>query len=118
MHKARALLLLALAAAACSGPSAPTGDGRPSGTIRLYTSVTQATVDAVVAIYETAHPDVTVDLFRAPTGELNARLAAERRAGGIQADVLWLSDPLSMQQYDADDLLLSWTPTEVLVVPA
>jgi iron(III) transport system substrate-binding protein len=80
--------------------------------------VTQATVDAVVTAYETAHPDVTVDLFRAPTGELNARLAAERREGGIQADVLWLTDPLSMQAYDADDLLLSWTPTEVSVVPA
>lgn len=117
MRKARAVLILALVVGACSGSSPPTVSDRPSGAIRLYASVTQATVDAVIEAYETAHPDVTVDLFRAPTGELNARLAAERREGGIQADVLWLTDPLSMQQYDADDLLLSWTPTDVSVVP-
>lgn len=84
----------------------------PSGTIRLYTSVTQATVDAVVAGYHAAHPGVTVEVFRAPTGELAARIATELRDGRILADVLWLTDPLSIQAYAAQDLLRSWEPTE------
>lgn len=84
----------------------------PSGTIRLYTSVTQGTVDAVVAGYATAHPGVTVEVFRAPTGELAARIAAEQRDGRILGDILWLTDPLSIQAYAGQDLLRTWEPTE------
>jgi iron(III) transport system substrate-binding protein len=36
----------------------------------------------------------------------------------VQADVLWLTDPLSMQQYDADGLLRTWEPAEAGSIPA
>jgi iron(III) transport system substrate-binding protein len=88
-----------------AGPSA-----EPTGTIHLYTSVTQATVDAVTAGYASAHPGVTVEVFRAPTGELAARIAAELRDGRILGDVLWLTDPLSIQAYAAQHLLRTWEP--------
>lgn len=107
------LLAAALVVAACGGD----GDAA-SGTLRVYTSVTQDTVDAVVAGFEAANPGVTVDVFRAPTGELAARIAAETREGGLQADVLWLTDPLSIQQYASDGLLRSWTPDGIDAVPA
>lgn len=94
--------LVSLSAASCGGTG---GD-----TLRIYTSVTQDTVEAVVEGYREAHPGVEVEVFRAPTGELTARIAAEQREGGLRADVLWLSDPLSMEQYDADGLLLAWEP--------
>lgn len=81
-----------------------------SGSITLYSTVTQATVDAIVAGYQAAHPGVTIDLFRAPTGEVTARIAAEQRDGGVRADLLWLTDPLSIQQYDADGLLAAYAP--------
>lgn len=100
---------MAVVAGACTGSD---------GTITLYTSVTQETVDAVLAGLAGDHPELTVDVFRAPTGELNARIAAEQREGGIQADVLWLTDPLSMQQYDADGLLAGFTPDEVAAIPS
>jgi iron(III) transport system substrate-binding protein len=100
-------------ASASAQPSpAATAQPEPGGTIRLYTSVTQATVDAVVAGYTAAHPGVTVDVFRAPTGELAARIATELRDGRILGDVLWLTDPLSIQAYAAQDLLRTWQPTE------
>lgn len=130
-----ALVTAALLVAACGGagavPSAPTAAGsaasvatspdvsptaspilEPGGTIRLYTSVTQATVEAVLAAYGSAYPGVTVDVFRAPTGELAARIATELRDGRILADVLWLTDPLSIQAYAAQDLLRTWEPVE------
>jgi len=91
----------------------------PGGTIRLYTSVTQATVDAVLAGYAEAHLGVTVEVFRAPTGELAARIAAELRDGRILGDVLWLTDPLSIQAYEAQDLLRTWEPAEAAgIAPA
>lgn len=76
-----------------------------SGSITIYTSVTQDTVDAVLAALEQVHPDLDVEVFRAPTGELDARIASEQRIGGIGADVLWLTDPLSIQRHEADGLL-------------
>ena len=100
-------------APATATPSpAATAQPEPAGTIRLYTSVTQATVDAVVAGYTAAHPGVTVEVFRAPTGELAARIATELRDGRILGDVLWLTDPLSIQAYADQDLLRTWQPTE------
>lgn len=113
--------------AACAGPTDPAGSRPPSaggpsappaGTVRLYTSATQDTVDAVLAAYAVAAPDVTVEVFRAPTGELDARIAAELREGGIRGDVLWGTDPLSVQAYAAQDLLAAWEPPEADAVPA
>lgn len=107
------LLLCAVVMAACGGDQG----GDATATLTIYTSVTQDTVDEVVALFEEAHPDATVEVFRAPTGELAARIASEQRSDGLQADVLWLTDPLSIQQYAADGILLSWEPGEVGAVP-
>jgi iron(III) transport system substrate-binding protein len=78
------LVALALVGAACGSGGA--GDrsrqpGQPSAQMTLYTSVTQDTVDAVLGAYRARQPGVTVKVFRAPTGQLNARIAADRRAG-------------------------------------
>lgn len=100
------------------GPDAATGDGDDTGVLRVYTTVTQDTVDAVVAGFEAEHDGIDVEVFRAPTGEFNARVAAERRDGEIQADVFWLTDPLSLLQFEQDDLLASWDPDGADVVPA
>jgi iron(III) transport system substrate-binding protein len=121
-----ALVAVAVLAAGCgTGTSTGEGDapaagadGSPSGTVRLYTSHSQDVVDALLAAYDAEYPDVSVELFRAPTGQLSARIAAEQRSGGIRGDVLLLSDPLSMQQYAAQDVLRQWSPPEESVVPA
>lgn len=100
---------------ASASPSAPAGV--PSGTLRLYTSVTQDTVDAVVAAYRLAEPGVQVDVFRAPTGQLDARIASELRSGGAGADVLWGTDPLSVEAWAAKGLFEPWTPADAASVP-
>jgi iron(III) transport system substrate-binding protein len=90
----------------------------PEGTITLYTSATQDTVDAVLAALAGVHPGLAVEVFRAPTGELDARIASELRSGGIGADVLWVSDPLSLQRYAEDGLLAPLSGEGLDVVPA
>lgn len=84
----------------------------------LYTSYNQPEVDALLAAYQAVRPQVTVEVFRAPTGQLSARIAAEQRSGGVRGDVLLLSDPLSMQQYSAQGMLRRWSPPEESAVPA
>jgi iron(III) transport system substrate-binding protein len=101
---------LAILATACGGGS---GD-----TLTIYTSVTQATVDAVVAGFDQDLPETTVEVFRAPTGEVVARIEAERRNGTVGADVIWLSDPLSMYQYESDGMLSEWAPTAASGLPS
>ena len=115
MRRHRIGLVGALLVLLLTGACGDEGAGEP---LVVYTSVTQETVDAVVAGFRTGRPDVEVDVFRAPTGELNARIAAEQREGGVRADVLWLTDPLSMQQYAADGMLRSWEPEGASSVPA
>lgn len=110
-----ALLATLLAACGGSGSSGQGGgltSGPPGGTIRLYTSYNQPEVDAVIAAYARAVPAVHVDVFRAPSGQLAARIAAEQRGGGVRGDVLLLSDPLTMGQYDQQGLLWPWSPAE------
>ena len=109
-------LALFLAALTVLGACVPSG-GPGGQSITLYTSFTQATVDAVVDGFVQDNPGTNVEVFRAPTGELNGRIAAEQREGGIQADLIWLTDPLSMQQYDSDGLLGEFTPAEVNQIP-
>lgn len=117
-------LLVLLVLAACGGPrtTAEVGSGTAAagdvpGTLRVYTTVTQDTVDAVLAGFAEVHPGADVEVFRAPTGEFNARVAAERRDGRIHADVFWLSDPLSMHQFHEAGLLRAWTPDNADAVP-
>jgi iron(III) transport system substrate-binding protein len=117
---ALALLCVALSACASSTPQARSVAGRSTGPPRvtLYTSVTQNTVDTVVAGFTATHPGVRVDVFRATTGALNARLAAEQRSGGVKADVIWGTDPLSMQSYADQKLLRAWPLPNLPGVPA
>jgi iron(III) transport system substrate-binding protein len=100
-----------------SAPALGGSPGLPGGTLRLYSSVTQDTIDAVIAAYNRAFPRVTVEVFRAPTGQLDGRIAGELRSGAVGADLLWATDPLSVQSYAARDLFRPWTPAGATSVP-
>jgi len=112
------LLASALGAAACGSSPATSGNasGQTSGQtaatsaqqITLYTSVTQNTVTAVLNGFAKLDPNVKVSVFRATTGQLNARIAADEHSGGLRADVIWGTDPLSMESYAQDGLFQPW----------
>lgn len=111
---ALAALVPAFALAACaSSDTAPAGTdgadagtGAASGTITLYTSEPQEKIDEIIAAYNEFNPDVTVEVFRAGTGELKTRVQTEKETGGIQADVILAADVPTFEKYaDAGDLL-------------
>ena len=102
-------LLMLWALAACGGPSASA-----TPPITLYTCVNDTTIQPVLKEFQAAHPGAHVELFRAPTGQLNARVASDARSGGLKADVIWACDPLTMQDYVTQGLVGGWTPeTEI-----
>jgi iron(III) transport system substrate-binding protein len=102
-----ALLLLV---AGCSQPES----SARTESITLYTCVNDTTVQPVITAFKAAHAGTDVQLFRAPTGQLNARVASDARSGGLKADVIWACDPLTMQDYVSQGLVGGWTPqTEI-----
>ena len=85
-----------------------------SESITLYTCVNDTTAQPVISAFKAAHAGTEVQLFRAPTGQLNARVASDVRSGGLKADVIWACDPLTMQDFVAQGLVGGWTPqTEI-----
>lgn len=115
-----AVLLPLLLVAACGGAEEPsTSSGSDSsgsetadvsGPITLYTCVSDSTIQPVMEAFTEANPDAEIELYRAPTADLNARVAGDVRSGGLQADVIWACDPLTMQDYVDQDLVGGWTP--------
>ena len=118
-------ILLAAGVAACgSSGSSGSSAGSPapatatSQQLTLYTSVTQNTVTAVVNGFAKANPGVKVTVFRATTGQLNARIAADQHSGGLRADVIWGTDPLSMESFAQENLFRPWPLPGLAGVPA
>src|SRR5271154_5662791 len=119
-------ILLAAGAAACSSSAPSNGapansNGASSNTsqqLTVYTSVTQNTVTAVVSGFAQADPGVKVSVFRATTGQLNARITADQHSGGLRAGVIWGTDPLSMESYAQQGLFRPWPLPGLAGVPA
>lgn len=93
---------------------APTSSAETEpSTITVYTSEPQEKADELVAAFNEIHPEITVEVFRAGTGDLTARVAAEQTAGEIQADVFLAADAATFEKYAADGLLTQYTPADI-----
>ena len=110
------LATIALAGCSTSAPaadsSAPAG-GAEEATITVYTSEPQEKADALVAAFNKVHPEVTVEIFRAGTGDLTTRVAAEKESGKVQADVFLAADAATFENYAAEGMLQKITTADV-----
>jgi len=117
------LAALALVLAACgeTGGTAAQGGGDTSAagatSITLYTCASDSTVQPVLQAFQKSNPTTHVDLFRAPTGQLNARVASDVRSGGLRADVVWACDPLTQQAWVDQKLVGGWVPPGATAIP-
>ncbi|MEX3562596.1 ABC transporter substrate-binding protein [Corynebacterium phoceense] len=97
--------------ASCAEPASEKGvsdNTAASGektTITVYTSEPEEKVDEINAAFMEANPDIEVEVYRAGTGDLNARIATEKESGDIGADVFWAADAATFEKYaEAGDL--------------
>lgn len=110
-----ALSLSALALTACSSAAAPEEDvaaAAEPAELTLYTSEPQEKIDEIISAFNEKHPEITVEVFRAGTGDLTARIAAEQKSGKIGADLLLAADAGTFEDYAAQDLLLEYDSPE------
>jgi iron(III) transport system substrate-binding protein len=111
---AAACIAVAISMSACGAKASSTS----GGAVTVYTCASANVEQALVKGFEADHPGSTVHVFRAPTGQLNARVAADLRSGGIRADVIWACDPLTMYGYDRQHLLRPWSPPNAAEIPS
>ena len=113
-----------LALAGCSEPSENDGsntatsgaeDGATdsaAGSLTLYTSEPEEKVDEVIAAFNEEHPDVDVQVYRAGTGDLKARIEAEEASGSVEADLIWAADAPTFEAFKSEDLLAQLNDVE------
>ena len=114
-RRAACVAVLLAVVAGCGGTSNGNGNSAASGeqdrSLTLYTCLNDTSIQPVIT--PSRRPGGgQVDLFRAPTGELNARVAADARSGGLRADVVWGCDPLTLQAFVDQHLVGGWLPPE------
>ena len=113
-----------LALAGCSEPSENAGsntatsgaeDGATdsaTGSLTLYTSEPEGKVDEIIAAFNEEHPDVDVQVYRAGTGDLKARIEAEKASGSVEADLIWAADAPTFEAFKSEDLLAQLNDVE------
>ncbi|GAA1175160.1 Iron-utilization periplasmic protein precursor [Corynebacterium glaucum] len=88
--------------AAREGDRAGAGE---AASLTLYTSEPEEKVDEIIKAFNEEHPDIDVQVHRAGTGELKARIEAERSSGAVEADLIWAADAPTFEEFKSNDLL-------------
>ncbi|MDR1856562.1 MAG: ABC transporter substrate-binding protein [Desulfovibrio sp.] len=102
----RIFLVVALAVSFClSGVIAHSAEK-----MILYTSMKESLIGAIYKAFHEKHPDITVDYQSAGAGKLMAKIATERQAGKILADVLWTSEVPDFINMKEEGLLQVYKP--------
>jgi iron(III) transport system substrate-binding protein len=109
---AATIAMVALAA----GPAAP--QAKSPSRVLLYTSVPQELATQFTDAFMKKRPDIKVEIYRAGSTEVGAKLAAEREVGGIRADLLWLADAPIYYDLKKRGELLAYVSPEAKAVPA
>lgn len=115
-----AMIMVACSAEETAESPGSGADGSPegtaaagaSGTVMLYTSVPEPVMNELAAAFEEAHPDIQLEIFRAATGDVQARIAVEQEAGDVGADLIWVAEPSAYEAYKDQDLLAQYAPPE------
>jgi len=88
------------------------------GQIALYTSVPQPIVDKIQQDFQAKYSEITFDVFRSGTSAVVTKLMTEKEAGEIMADLVWVAEPSTYEDFKAQDLLLQFTPEGADMLPA
>jgi iron(III) transport system substrate-binding protein len=92
--------------------------GKSTNEVLLYTSVPQALATQFADAFIKKRPDIKVEIYRAGSTEVGAKLAAEREVGGVRADLLWLADAPVYYDLRKRNELLAYISPEAKAIPA
>ena len=107
-----ALLALSLLAVG----TAPWADATPRHGLMVYTSTKDVIIGQLRDAFMRKYPEIQLDYYSAGAGKIMAKLAIERHAGRIMADVLWTSEVPDFYQLKAEGLLEKYISPEASAV--
>ncbi len=77
-------------------------------TLNVYTALEDDQINAYLTTFKAAHPDVTINITRASTGIITAKLLAEK--DNPQADVVWGVAATSLLVLKSNNMLEAYAP--------
>jgi iron(III) transport system substrate-binding protein len=110
LKAASIMILLGLILGACGGAGAP----EEGTTLIIYTSKENEEIAEYLPVAQAALPDLTLEVLRLSTGDLTARLLAER--DNPQADVIWGVAATSMMIFQEEGMLEPYAPEGLEVI--
>ncbi|MEM0488586.1 MAG: ABC transporter substrate-binding protein [Candidatus Bathyarchaeia archaeon] len=84
----------------------------------IYTSTPVEIMTRFEQMFEAKYPDIDLQVFRSGTGTIVAKIAAEREAGRIVADLIWVAEYTYLEQLKAQGLLYKYESPEAKGIPA
>ena len=73
--------------------------------ITIYSSVHEDVLAAIANEFNKKTPDVELKYFRLGTTKIIAKVNAERKAGGIKADLVWTAEPAYFEELKQKGLM-------------
>ncbi len=97
--------------AGASNPLSDKGSGNgDSGTVTVYTSEPDTDFATLVKAFNKQYPHITVKTFRSGTEQIQSKLEAEQKTRSVQADVIFIADALTMENFKSLHLLAPYSP--------
>jgi len=112
------LTLLAVCGMLALTSAAVLAQAKSPSSVLLYTSVPQQLATQFADAFMKKRPDIKVEIYRAGSTEVGAKIAAEREVGGIRADLLWLADAPIYYDLRKRGELLAYISPESKAIPA
>jgi iron(III) transport system substrate-binding protein len=81
--------------------------------LTVYSSMKESLLGELKSAFARKYPDIQLEYQNGGAAKLMAKLAADREAGKIQADVLWTSELADFYQLKSQGALLPYTPLEI-----
>lgn len=112
------LLAIAIVTIIAVNPALVYAQAKTPSRVLLYTSVPQELATQFTDAFMKKRPDIRVEVYRAGSTEVGAKIAAEREVGGIRADLLWLADAPVYYDLRKRGELYSYISPEAKAIPA
>ncbi len=68
--------------------------------------------------FQQKFPAITLDIFRSGTSAVVAKLMTEKEAGEIMADLVWVAEPSTYEDFKDQNILLKFSLAEAKSLPA
>lgn len=90
-------------------------EGKEQKELTIYTAIEEAQINTYLEPFKKEHPEVNLNIVRASTGDITARLIAEK--DNPQADVVWGLAATSLLLADDQKMLEPYAPKGVENIP-